>query len=366
MLICGFRGSPIKLAKVYCKSQHVSCALVQCDHVRICMHKNEINKIEEEEFYLKIETRSRSCLSQNFIPKKENNKIEKFGKSKSKLIKFGKCLRTNERTNSQAVSVNSHDVIYGIISLNRSISNWSVSLVLIRLLVVLTRSESVSGTDNGPSDTLLTSQSDAPPCARTRESQQHLRWGSQPCLWCDLLCLTTGLLTGLLTGLGCLGIPIICSWADIACVGLGCFGSAHSNIPISWVAHTTVLLDTAYSGDSNSPMPSLVGGILDTPIVTFHSRILKVLSLRISSYNTGLAVSAGSPGLRVYVDHSAPRSHSEIFNHDELSTEVVIDRLLAHELTCPIQIEMAISYHAVLFLICQVQIRHQQERKEVK
>ena len=71
MLICGFRGSPIKLAKVYCKSQHVSCALVQCDHVRICMHKNEINKIEEEEFYLKIETRSRSCLSQNFIPKKE-------------------------------------------------------------------------------------------------------------------------------------------------------------------------------------------------------------------------------------------------------------------------------------------------------
>ena len=86
------------------------------------------------------------------------------------------------------------------------------------------------------------------------------------------------------------------------------------------------------------------------------------LSVWISGATTSLAVSARCPGLRVNVEHSALRSHSEILHHDELSTEVVIDRLFVHELTCLKQIEMFISYHAMLFLICQVQLRQDQEQ----
>ena len=53
----------------------------------------------------------------------------------------------------------------------------------------------------------------------------------------------------------------------------------------------------------------------------------------------------------MYVDQSAPLSHSHILHHDKLKTEVVIYSLLMNELTCFLQIYMFILYHAVLFLI---------------
>ena len=359
MLFYCFRGSPIRPARVYCKSRPVCCALALCDHIS-CMLKKEnkekfsLKKEDKEPFLIKIRTTSN--LVQNFIPKIEKVKVAKFGNFGSKLIKFGKCLGTNERTNSQSMSVNSHDNINGIISLNRSESNWSISPVFIRLLSVLTRSEIISRTNDSPSDTSLTAQSDTPPSAGTRESQQHPRWGSQPRLrWGHTslaislpLCSSTShaLNTSFPLVPECLGISN-CSWGYIS-------------------AGSALMVSVTYSGDSNSPMPSPVGGILDTPIVTFLSRIPEDLSLWISSATTSLAVSARRPGLRVDVEHSALWSHSEIFHHDELSTEVVIDRLFVHELTCLKQIEMFISYHAMLFLICQVQLRHNQERRQVK
>ena len=351
MLFYCFRGSPIKLARVYCKSQHVCCALVPCDHKGICMHKKE----NKEKFLFKI--RSTSSLVQNFIPKIEKGKVAKFRNLGSKLIKFGKCLGTNERTNSHSVSVNSHDNINGIISLNRSESNWSISPVFIGLLSVLTRSEMISRTNDSPFDTSLTAQSDTPPSAGTRESQHHPRWGSQPRLRWGHISLAIGL---------SLGYTACLTLTTSLPLGQECLGISN----YSWVGYissgSALLLYVTYSGDSNLPMPSPVGGILDTPIVTSLSRIPEDLSLWITSAATSLAISARCPGLRADVEHSALRSHSEILHHDELSTEVVIDRLLAHELTCLKQIEMFIFYHAVLFLICQVQLRQDQERRKVK
>ena len=97
---------------------------------------------------------------------------------------------------------------------------------------------------------------------------------------------------------------ILCLWADCAYVGLGSLGYAH-----------TTVLTLRFTGDSKSPMPPPVGGILDTPIVTFHSRIPEDLSLRIdgpwcSRDDTFLTLGTGGPGSRLQVDKAPLGTYS--------------------------------------------------------
>ena len=342
MFISIFRGSP-HLASVYCQSRHVSCALDTSVHEE-CMLKKEEVKISSMKIF-------------KSLFRKRKFKVQILSRVK---IQHQACLK--------------------IISL--IISFISVCSVIPLLWVA--GSQPVTGADNCPLDTSETLVSNTLPTWWCDNPGQHpgWGWGSQPYLHTIVISSLMGDINNLddlddlvlVVGRTGSQAPSISILGDgVVLGGLGGFGRVPTSIITMdsvWVVigglgglgHALISL----IGGSNSPMPSPVGGILDTPIVTFHSRIPEDLSLRISSTNTGLTVSAGCPGLRVYVDQSAPWSHSEILYHDELSTEVVTDRLLAHELTCLIQIEMFIFDHAMLFLLCQVQIRHHLERKQVK
>ena len=146
-------------------------------------------------------------------------------------------------------------------------------------------------------------------------------------------------------------------------VGLGSFG----------YAHTTILtLTISVIGDSNSPRQSPVGGILDTPIVTFHSRIPEDLSLRIdktwcSRDDTFLTLSAGCSGPRLQIYEAPLGTNSDmlgLLSHDWRRVKtLVIDKLILTKLMSP----MWFKYPFLsLFLHIQVKLGSENKRNFVK
>ena len=204
-----------------------------------------------------------------------------------------------------------------------SVSNYWVGRVSVTSMTA--RSESVLSADNCPINTPLTSPV-TPPCLGIGESSQHQGWGTPYPCHTDL-----GLLEATLSH------SLLCR--DVASVGIHSefpiIGPRHSHThPINNVLANVDPLDikgviNTLIGDSNSPMPSPVGGILDTPIVTFLSRIPVDLSLWIN-INVNLCTLASSIAIRarcaggLLQQHTPPsRPDSNPLNHDKLPGEVI-------------------------------------------
>ena len=162
-------------------------------------------------------------------------------------------------------------------------------------------------------------------------------------------------------------------------VGLGGFGRAHNYTPVLieqlfvglgslGYAHTSVLT-LRFTGDSNSPMPSPVGGILDTPIVTFHSRIPEDLSLRIddtlySRDDTFLTLSARCPGPRLQIDEAPFWTNSNwlrFLSHGRRRVKTpVIDKLILTKLLTPMWFK-----YPFLSLFLHIQVKLGSENKRI-
>ena len=328
MLISIFRGSP-HLASVYCQSRHVCCALDTSVHEECMLKKEEMKN-------------SKTNIFKSLFRKR------KFKVRKRKLSNVN----------------NPHQALLKIIS---SIVSLKLLVCLVILLLGGAGSQPVAGADNCPLDTPETLISDTPPSWRCENPCQHpgWGWGSQPYLH------TINLLIGDIDDLVLVVVRTrsqspyvsICGDDDVVIGGLG--GCGH--VPtINATDSLWVIIGglgglghapTSLIGDSNSPMPSPVGGILDTPIVTFLSRIPVDLSLWINDYDL-VTLSTWSTGLRVNADSAAVRTNPNWFNHSDkrhaLDLTDVIDKLFGYQLISLLSPITTIYHFLCLFLPSQV------------
>ena len=326
MLISNFRGSPTILAIVYCESRYVSRALDECDHINACMQKKETAK-------LKI-----------FIPKILEDNFENF------ILKDN--LKMNEASisfdDSRSVTLN-EKIKQSLNPLSLSMSNLSVSQSgLIRS--IRPRSESLASTDNCPHNAPLTSLTPASPGAWDRESGQHERYTPH----------TNFPTHSFFNNLGDVFIFLILP--DINELNIVIDGGEVTQFTqLMFVICLAILaVISALIGDSNSPMPPPVGGILDTPIVTFLSRTPVDLSLWID-FNVYLCTLASSIAIRarsaggLLHQHAPPtRPDSNLLNHDKLTREV-IDIVFVNQLIASLTPQMLISCSDLfIYLLIQV------------
>ena len=333
MFYSNFRGSP-HLARVYTKPQHVSCA------IDTCVHENSMQKKEEE-------------------------KISSMNVFKSLFRKHEFKIHFNYK---KAIKI---DVSFKI----KIISGNCLTKSLVILSLRAAGSQPVMGADNCPPDTSETSVSNTPPRGRHGNPSQHpgWGWGSQPCLHTIIYLLIGDIddlndLNDLVVVLAVLRTgsqsPYISIGGDVSVLGgLGGFGHAPAIITIISVCRVIGGLGgfghapISLIGDSNSPMPSPVGGILDTPIVTFLSRIPVDLSLWINDYDL-VTLSTWSTGLRVNADSAAVRTNPNWFNHSDkrhaLDLTDVIDKLFGYQLISLLSPITTIYHFLSLFLPSQV------------
>ena len=249
-----------------------------------------------------------------------------------------------------------------------SVSNYWVGRVSVTSMTA--RSESVLSADNCPINTPLTSPV-TPPCPGIGESSQHQGWGTPCPCHTDLGLAEAAILHSLLC-------------RDVASVGIHSefpnIGYRHSHThSINHVLANVDPLDikgviNTLIGDSNSPMPSPVGGILDTPCATFRSRIPVGLSLWIvyniehmltelnglSGLSDLILLSARGPRHWVNLESAAPGADSKLLrllspHHGERQEQIdVIDTLFVIELICLLTPLPLIYHFPSLKIICQV------------
>ena len=245
-----------------------------------------------------------------------------------------------------------------------SVSNWWVGRVSVTSLMAAW-SKSILSADNCPINTPLT-PSLTSPSPGIGESSQHQGQGT-PCLYHTSLLEVTWSHSLLSRDVASVGIhsefPII--------------GPRHSHThPINYIFTNVdpfdieVVKGVTLIGDSNSPMPPPVGGILDTPCATFHSRIPVDLSLWIVNHESmfielngrGLIIllSARSPRYWVNLERATAGTYSKLLrflfpHHGERQEQIdVIDTLFVIELICLLT-PLPLIYHFLLLKItCQV------------
>ena len=270
-----------------------------------------------------------------FIPKILEDNFERFGlkvkmKINENLISFD---------DNRSVTLN-EEFKQSLIPLSLSVSNPSVSQSGLIHSIRAARSESLTSAYNCPHNAAMTSLTPAPPCAWDRESCQHERHRSHS----DFLSTTILLVSG---EIGVLFFNMILTDIDELYVVIGMVTNLACMAVIS-----------ALIGDSNSPMPPPVGGILDTPIATFLSRIPVALSLWINHHLCTLACSltirAGCAGGLLHQNQPPPRPDSNPLNHDKLSREV-IDIVFVNQLITSLTPRMLISFSDLfIYLLIQV------------
>ena len=223
-------------------------------------------------------------------------------------------------------------------------SNLSVSQSGL-ICSIAPRSESLTSTDNCPHNAALTSLTPASPGARDRESGQHERQAPP-----------INLLLNDLGNMFVLTLPDINELYLVIDKG----GAALCTQLMLVIGVAILAVISALIGDSNSPMPPPVGGILDTPIVTFLSRIPVDLSLWID-INVNLCTLASSIAIRarcaggLLQQHAPPsRPDSNPLNHDKLPGEV-IDIVFVNQLITSLTPLMLISC-SDLFIFKLIQV----------